>query len=103
MRRLPILVFFSNLLLFTLLRVVFLAVFRSTAGPLDPHDLVHAFYLGMKFDARLAAIITLPLLFIRRFAVPYIVICEALIFALYAADFGTYAYVHQRLNAGVLE
>ncbi len=55
----------------------------------------------MKFDARLAAIVSLPLLFFASTA--YVVIAEALLAALYAADFGTYAYVHERLNAGVLE
>jgi phosphoglycerol transferase MdoB-like AlkP superfamily enzyme len=103
MRRLPLIVFLTNLAILTLLRVVFLLAFRRTAGVLDPHDVAQAFYLGLKFDARLAAILVFPLLFIRRFATPYIVAIELFVMALYAADFGTYAYIHQRLNAGVLE
>jgi len=62
---------------------------------------VRAFYLGMKFDARLAAIVSLPLLFF--FSTAYIVIVEALLAILYAADFASYGYIHQRLNAEVLE
>ncbi len=103
MRRLPLIVFLTNLALFTLLRVVFFLAFRRTAGHLDPHDVAQAFYLGLKFDARLAAILTFPLLFIRRWATAYIVVIELFALALYSADFGTYAYIHQRLNAGVLE
>jgi phosphoglycerol transferase MdoB-like AlkP superfamily enzyme len=103
LRRLPLLVFLGNLAAFTALRVVFFFVFRATGGSLDPHDIARAFYLGLKFDARLAAIIALPLLFIRTWSVAYIVAIEALMAVMYASDFGTYAYVHQRLNAGVLE
>lgn len=103
MRRLPLAVFLSNLALFTILRIVFYFVFRSTAGVLDVHDIGRAFYLGLKFDARLAAILALPVLFLRRFAIAYIVVAEAVVGVLYAADFGSYAYVHQRLNAGLLE
>jgi phosphoglycerol transferase MdoB-like AlkP superfamily enzyme len=103
MRRLSIYVFLANILLFTLLRVTFFLVFRRTAGVLDPHEVARAFYLGLKFDARLAAILVFPLLFLRRYVTAYIVAIEVFALALYAADFGTYAYIHQRLNAGVLE
>lgn len=103
MRRLPLIVFLTNLAIFTILRVVFYLAFKRTAGVLDPHDLAQAFYLGLKFDARLAAILAFPLLFIRSWTTPYIVVIELFACALYAADFGTYAYIHQRLNAGVLE
>jgi phosphoglycerol transferase MdoB-like AlkP superfamily enzyme len=98
MRR-SLLLFGVNLLAFTLLRLAFLAVFRP--HPLPRADLLHALYLGLKFDARLAAIVSLPLLFFASTA--YVVCAEALLALLYAADFGTYAYVHERLNVGVLE
>lgn len=103
MRRLPIYVFIANIVLFTLLRAAFFLAFRRTAGMLDPHDIAHAFYLGVKFDSRLAAILVFPLLFIRRFEVAYVLVVELFVFLLYGTDFGTYAYIHQRLNAGVLE
>jgi phosphoglycerol transferase MdoB-like AlkP superfamily enzyme len=103
LRRLPLLLFLANLALFTALRVVFFAVFRASGGALDPHDIARAFYLGLKFDARLAAIVSLPLLFFRRGTLVYVVAVEAFLLLMYAADFGCYAYVHQRLNAGVLE
>ncbi len=101
--RLPLTVFLANLVILTLLRVAFFAAFRHKAGPLDPREIAHAFYLGLKFDARLMAILVFPLLFLRRFETAYVIVIETFLLVLYAADFGTYAYIHQRLNAGVLE
>lgn len=102
--------FATNLAIFTILRVVFYLAFRHTEPPLDPHELARAFYLGLKFDARLAAIIALPVfigLVLSRRAMTavtaYAVAAVVLVLAIYAADFGTYAYIHERLNAGVLE
>jgi phosphoglycerol transferase MdoB-like AlkP superfamily enzyme len=103
LRRLPLTVFLANLVILTLLRLAFFLAFRGTAGVLDPHDIARAFYLGMKFDARLLAILAFPLLFLRRFQTAYVAFVELLLLVLYAADFGTFAYIHQRLNAGVLE
>jgi phosphoglycerol transferase MdoB-like AlkP superfamily enzyme len=72
---------------------------------ISSHDLLRAFYLGLKFDARLAALLIIPMLLMRRRAmlIAYVVVALAFVLTLYAADFGTYAYIHQRLNAGVLE
>ena len=102
-RRVPIAFFFINLLLLTALRLAFWLAFRHTSAPLSSHDLGFAFYLGLKFDARLIAILTLPLLFLRRGASVYIAIVESLLLVLYAIDFGSYAYVGQRVNAGLIE
>jgi membrane-anchored protein YejM (alkaline phosphatase superfamily) len=91
--------FAVHLAAFSILRLAFLAAFRP--HPLARPDLLRALYLGLKFDARLAAIVALPLLFFWSLA--YVIAAEALLAVIYAADFGTYAYVHERLNAGVLE
>src|SRR5712691_953578 len=91
--------FAINLAAFTLLRLAFLLLFRD--HPIAAGDLLRAFDLGLKFDARLAAIVSAPLLFFSSRA--YVAIVEALLAVLYTADFATYAYIHQRLNAGVLE
>ena len=66
MRRFPLYFFIANLALLSLLRVVFYLAFRHTAGTLEAHDVLLAFYLGLKFDARLVAILTLPMLALRR-------------------------------------
>ena len=93
-----LLLFVLNLIAFTILRLIFFAAFRP--HPLPRADLLHALYLGLKFDARLAAIVALPLLFFASTA--YVIAAEALLAILYAADFGTYAYVHERLNATMM-
>src|SRR6266581_3170303 len=93
--------FAANVVLFMILRLVFLAAFRP--HPLARSDLLHALWLGLKFDARLAAIVTLPLILFRRAGVVIAAIGEVIVLVIYAADFACYAYVRQRLNAGVLE
>src|SRR5438105_15945147 len=98
-RMISVALFIANLAAFTLLRLAFLFAFRPHA--IAPHDLARALYLGLKFDARLAAIVSFPLLFFS--SAIYIVIAETLLAILYAADFASYAYIHQRLNAEVLE
>src|SRR5438445_4566847 len=96
---LPIVLFAINVAALSLLRVAFLLAFRS--HPIPVHDLAEAFYLGLKFDARLAAIVSFPLLFFS--SAIYVAIAETWLAALYAADFASYAYIHQRLNAELLE
>ncbi len=95
----PLGLFVLNVAALTVLRAIFLIAFRP--HPIGPADLAHAFYLGLKFDARLAAIVSLPLLFFS--STVYVVIVETLLAILYAADFASYGYIHQRLNAEVLE
>lgn len=95
--------FAVNLAALSLLRFIFFVAFRP--HPIAAHDLAYAFYLGLKFDARIAAIASLPLLFLSAaaFVSPYVIVVEIFLAILYAADFGSYAYIHQRLNAEVLE
>jgi membrane-anchored protein YejM (alkaline phosphatase superfamily) len=88
-----------NLAAFTLLRAIFFVLFSDHRAPAP--DLFHAFYLGLKFDARLAAIVSVPLLLFSSRA--YIAVVEIVLAVVYAADFATYAYIRQRLNTGVLE
>jgi phosphoglycerol transferase MdoB-like AlkP superfamily enzyme len=102
-RRFPVFFFLANLALLTLLRVAFYLAFRGTAGTLETHDVLLAFYLGLKFDARLLAIVTLPMLALKRGRAVYAGVIETLLLLVYAVDFGSYAYIHMRVNAGLLE
>ena len=95
----PVTLFAANAVALTLLRGVFYLAFRSHGMPAA--ELAHAFYLGLKFDARVAAIVSFPLLLISSRA--YIATVETALAIIYAADFACYAYIHQRLNAEVLE
>ena len=71
---LPIALFLTNVVALSLLRLAFYLAFHPHAIP--PHDLAHAFYLGLKFDARLSAILSFPLLFFS--SAIYVAIVEAL-------------------------
>lgn len=102
MIRRTLLLFAGNIVLFTILRVVFLAAFGH---PLAHGDLARAFYLGLKFDARLAALVVAPLVVAgtRKAAIALVAVFETVVLLCYAVDFGSYAYVHTRLNASELE
>ena len=106
-----------NVVLFTLLRLAFWVAFHSGAAEAAAGDLLRAFYLGLKFDLRLALLICLPPLALavfpplnparrtlaKRLWLGYFVAVEALVLLLYVVDFGFFAYVRGRLNASLLE
>jgi phosphoglycerol transferase MdoB-like AlkP superfamily enzyme len=102
MIRRTLLIFAGNVVVFMLLRLAFLAAFGHH---LAANDLLRALYLGLKFDARLAALVVAPLAILgtRKAAVVLVAIFETIVLVCYGIDFGSYAYVHQRLNADELE
>lgn len=102
MIRRTLLIFAGNVVVFTLMRLGFLIAFGHH---LAAADLLRAFYLGLKFDARLAALVVVPLAVLgtRRIAIVLLAIFETIVLICYGIDFGSYAYVHQRLNADELE
>lgn len=94
------------LALFCVLRVAFLWAFREPAASAE--ELAQAFYLGLKFDARLAVLAAAPLLLSewvrrRKLGLAYSTGALAMVLVLYAADFGHYAYTHARLQGGAVE
>ncbi len=97
-----LLIFAANVVVFTLLRVAFLLLFGHH---LASADLLRAFYLGLKFDARIAALVVAPIVIagMRRWAVVLAAAFEIIVLLCYAVDFGSYAYVRQRVNASELE
>lgn len=103
-----------NVVLFTLFRLIFYFTFQSTAAETPA---AYCFYLGLKFDLRIAILLLLPFLalsWIPRLNVPptkfgrwfwsglYTTIA-VLYFLLYIVDLGHYAYVRERLNASVID
>jgi phosphoglycerol transferase MdoB-like AlkP superfamily enzyme len=106
-----------NLAVFTAFRIAFWLVFRSGAPDAPANDLAHAFYLGLKFDLRLALLICLPPLALaavpffnpvrrprlRALWLGYFFLAQAVVVFLYLVDLGHYGYVHARLNATLLE
>lgn len=105
--------------LFFLARLLFLVYALGDLRAADnasASDIIHALYIGFRFDARLAAIITFPLglLFtlprgaillgkcLRPIVFGYFLIFLLIIFA-YVADFGHYLYLGLRINAFVFD
>jgi phosphoglycerol transferase MdoB-like AlkP superfamily enzyme len=105
-----------SLILFTLLRLGFWWVFREGAGGLEGGDLLHAFYLGLKFDLRLSLLIGLPVLLLgwirplhavrsrwgRRLWTGYWLLALLAALLVYAVDFGHYAYLRSRIDSTLL-
>jgi len=101
----------SFFIVFLLFRLAFVWVFISgMAG--TPSELIRAFWIGMRFDLRLACFILLPLglalmvpifnpmthFALRKIARIYLCLAAVVIIFLYAFDFGNYAYLDHRLD-----
>ena len=107
----------TNLVVFVAFRVVFWVAFRETLAGASWDDLAKAFYLGSKFDLRLALLLLLPLAVLgwiplldpaRRPAarvgwLAYLALAQCAVLLLYFVDFGHYAWVRVRLNAGLVD
>ncbi len=103
-------------LLFVLFRIIFFYTFSSTTVAVNPADITRAFWMGVRFDLRLAILISLPLLVLSMVPVINMVRSSRTQFAgkwiygvliashvvFYTADLGHYAYLHQRIDITAL-
>mgnify|MGYP001608546925 CR=1 FL=1 len=101
----------------TAFRAVFWIRFREPGTDVPAGAWLHAWFLGFKFDLRLALAVLLPVLVLgwipglnlrasargRRLWLGYLTSAFAVIVFGHAVDLGHYAYLHERLNASVLE
>lgn len=101
----------SNIFLFTLFRVIFFMT--NYEDSFVASELWQAFYIGFKFDLRLALTINLPILFLgstgylqafrsvktKRGWQVYLVLSNLILITLYIMDFALYDYLGDRLNA----
>ncbi len=107
--------FFANWLLFGILRVIFMYVFRGALTPEHYHELWQTFYIGSKFDARLAGAVVIPLglyltvyafwhkaSYIKKAVCWFYALLETLVLFVYFVDFAHYAYISMRVTASVL-
>jgi len=106
-----------NMLIFTLFRAIFWAVFRSIAPEAPGSEFLWASYLGFRFDLRLSLLICLPVLalswipflnFIRSsiakwIELVYFILVAVFFLLTYFVDFAHYDYLHDRLNASALD
>ena len=104
------------LLVQTILRVVFWLKFKSPLDPAPVNDLITAFYLGLKYDLQVSLVLAIPILLLgwirpihpvysetgKRLWFVYTGLVMLGLLAVYATDFGHYAYLEQRLNATAL-
>jgi hypothetical protein len=105
-----------NLLVFTALRFAFWLLFRPPAAPVPEGELLRAFWIGFKFDLRLALMLNLPAFLLavlprinpfqsrigRWLVSAYLVGINLAVLLVYAVDFGHYAYLEKRVNVTVL-
>ncbi len=109
-------IFSINLLIFLIFRISFLLYFKPEDQPLFSKTILKALYIGLKFDARLSAWISLPFFLLswlpfvsltkskfgKKIWVLYFSILIGIIVFLYSVDFGVYSYVQSRLNATLI-
>ncbi|RME14765.1 MAG: LTA synthase family protein [Bdellovibrio sp.] len=96
------------LMLMALMRLTFFITFYQKA-PLK--DILKAFYLGTKFDIRIAILLSLPFVFVGKWILKnkkalqgFIYFYSFILFFFlltYFLDFGYYAYLHSRINATI--
>lgn len=104
--------------LFLALRTIFYLGFSEVGNTINPdaNTLFKVFYIGFKFDLRLAILLVLPLFvlaylprynltsssFMRNLARVYLTLAVFAVLLFYIIDFGHYAYLGQRVNSTVL-
>jgi phosphoglycerol transferase MdoB-like AlkP superfamily enzyme len=110
---------FSNFFLLIVLNIIFRILFYSLFAELETAtsaEIQRAFWLGFRFDIRLAAIAIFPLAilvlivnkrffkysFYRKFANVYLVLLYLFLALFYLTDFGYYDYLSIRLDAASL-
>ncbi len=101
---------------FVLWRSLFFIHFYGFDSDYKVDELVHAFYLGVKFDLRLALIVLFPAFFcaaLPKFSFVrskvtasvvqlYLSLVTVLVTIFYMIDFGYYAYLGERVDASIL-
>jgi phosphoglycerol transferase MdoB-like AlkP superfamily enzyme len=106
-----------NAAVYAVFRGAFWAAFHETLANASWSDLLKALFIGLKFDLKLALLVSLPLAVLgwipllhpgRRPAarlgwIAYFAAAQCAVLFLYFVDFGFYSYVRVRLNASLIE
>ena len=106
-------VFISILIIFTLFRIVFFLFFINEMWNLSAEYILKSFFLGFRFDARLAVIVILPFLLLswilringrlfKKIWYSYWILIFSVILCFYIADFGYFSYLNTRLDASII-
>jgi len=114
--RLGLLVLAILLVLMTVLRFVFWVSFHGTDSPVPFATLLKAYFIGFRFDLRLALLLMLPWLVLtfvpvlnpersawaRRFWAGHLAFQTCIIVFFYSFDFGHYEYLETRMDVSSL-
>lgn len=105
----------GNWVVFGLLRLAFLYAFRGALTSAHYHELWKTFYIGAKFDMRLACALAIPLgiylavyafwhkaSFIKKGMCWLYALLEVAVMLIYFVDFGHYAYISMRVTASIM-
>lgn len=107
--------FLFHFIFFAILRVIFYFTFKGTATAFTEEDLLRAFYLGSKFDIRLAFIMIIPVWLFgyfpymnplrqgKTFWIYFYTVFAIIWGTIYLADIGHYGYLNSRINGSVLQ
>ncbi|MDR0953559.1 MAG: sulfatase-like hydrolase/transferase [Elusimicrobiota bacterium] len=102
---------FTNVIIFSLLRLVFYVIYKPSDIVFNS-SILRAFITGLRFDLRIAFLFALPLgivlllparKWLRKITTYFYTLAFALLTLAYATDFGYYAYLTQRLDAYIIE
>lgn len=115
------LIFFStlfifNILILTALRIGFLLNFKPSDLKLASKAIIRSLYIGIKFDARLISLITIPALILSWmpgihlyqgewsiiFIQWYFISILSIVLLFYFVDFANFSYLQSRTNASLL-
>ena len=105
-----------DIAIFALFRIVFYQWFNVPDATITAPMLFNAFYLGFKFDLRLALLINVPIFLLGLFwrfnsvtgqvfkktSLSYLLFIHGAILFVYFIDFGHYDYLRQRIDVTVL-
>ena len=108
--------FIFNILILTALRIGFLLNFKPSNLKLASKAIIQAFYIGIKFDARLISLITIPVLLLSWipgihfyqgdwstiFIQWYFISLLSIVLLFYFVDFANFSYLQSRINASLL-
>ncbi len=114
--RLGLLVLAVLVVLMTVLRFVFWVSFHGTDSPVPFGTLLKAYFIGFRFDLRLALLLVLPWLVLtripaldpgrsawaRRFWAGHLALLACALVFFYSFDLGHYAYLETRLDVSTL-
>jgi phosphoglycerol transferase MdoB-like AlkP superfamily enzyme len=108
---------FSLVILFSFFRACFYIFFNKSSEAFSSYELIHALFLGLRFDIRVAIFVALPILFFSALKLvswikneklklkwaKFYSIVLFLIALFYAGDIGYYAYLESRINFRIFD